>query len=441
MSLPKVLIIGQPFNNTGGGITLTNLFRGWDKDKLAVACLSSLDNIDTSICDRYYRLGEKERKGKFPFTLFQSNHPSGPPTFTEARFQNVRTVKPTLRTKLIMNVIFPFLKYFGVWHSISKTELSPEFCQWVDDFKPDILYGQASSRDGVLFCSALYDHLRIPFIFHMMDDWPSIVSTQGPFKKFWHNRIDREFRHLLDKADVLMSIGEKMTSEYKTRYNKSFIPFQNPLNIDFWKSHQRTQYELGDPPTILYAGRIGLGIDSSIETFAKAVAQSNQELGTHVKLILHTEVPPDWISTYPCVEHRSLVPHADLPRVLAEADFLLLPYDFSTKSIQYIRYSMPTKGPEYMISGTPVIIFAPKETAIAEYADQYGFAGLITKNDVAAISETIKKLIQHQELRNRLAKKAIETAERNHDSNIVTRNFRQAISSVMTRPQAAEQRP
>ena len=39
MILPKVLIIGQPFNNdTGGGITLTNLFNGWDRDKLAVAC-------------------------------------------------------------------------------------------------------------------------------------------------------------------------------------------------------------------------------------------------------------------------------------------------------------------------------------------------------------------------------------------------------------------
>lgn len=32
MSLPKVLIVGQPFNNTGGGITMTNLFKGWDPE-------------------------------------------------------------------------------------------------------------------------------------------------------------------------------------------------------------------------------------------------------------------------------------------------------------------------------------------------------------------------------------------------------------------------
>jgi hypothetical protein len=38
MYFPKVLIFGQPFNNKhGGGITLSNLFSGWDKDKIAVA--------------------------------------------------------------------------------------------------------------------------------------------------------------------------------------------------------------------------------------------------------------------------------------------------------------------------------------------------------------------------------------------------------------------
>jgi len=35
---PKILIFGQPFNTySGGGITLTNLFRGWPKDRIAVA--------------------------------------------------------------------------------------------------------------------------------------------------------------------------------------------------------------------------------------------------------------------------------------------------------------------------------------------------------------------------------------------------------------------
>ena len=35
---PKILIIGQPFNkNSGGGITMSNLFNGWPNESLAVA--------------------------------------------------------------------------------------------------------------------------------------------------------------------------------------------------------------------------------------------------------------------------------------------------------------------------------------------------------------------------------------------------------------------
>lgn len=75
MSLPKVLIFGQPFNNThGGGITLSNLFKGWEKDKIAVAATGHLMyNVTTDVCDIYYQLGNKEFKWRFPFNLIQRN--------------------------------------------------------------------------------------------------------------------------------------------------------------------------------------------------------------------------------------------------------------------------------------------------------------------------------------------------------------------------------
>src|SRR5262249_7147720 len=88
MSLPKVLIIGQPFNNdTGGGITLSNLFSGWDKDKIAVVCSPYLlqDNIDTNICDTYYQLGQKEGRRIFPFNLFNRKYYSGVIKFTNEK--------------------------------------------------------------------------------------------------------------------------------------------------------------------------------------------------------------------------------------------------------------------------------------------------------------------------------------------------------------------
>jgi len=79
MSLPKVLILCQPFNNNfGGGITLANLFSGWDKDKIAVVCTSHIfNNLNTEICDTYYVLGSEEHKWSFPFNYMQRKVISG----------------------------------------------------------------------------------------------------------------------------------------------------------------------------------------------------------------------------------------------------------------------------------------------------------------------------------------------------------------------------
>jgi len=55
---PKTLILNSPFNNkTGGGITMSNLFRDWPKDRLALASNANLlVEADFSICDNYFQL-------------------------------------------------------------------------------------------------------------------------------------------------------------------------------------------------------------------------------------------------------------------------------------------------------------------------------------------------------------------------------------------------
>lgn len=433
MALPKVLIIGQPFNNdTGGGITLSNLFNGWDRDKLAVACSGYLllDNIDTKVCNTYYQLGNKEHKWRFPFNFLQRKYPSGLIKFDEKRIQNLTIEKSDFRVKLIMNFFYPLLEYLGLYHYIFRTGLSEDFCNWLDAFNPDVIYDQTASRDGILFCVAVHSYLKKPLIFHMMDDWPSTISDKGLFKNYWHKKIDNEFRILLDKASVLMSISDEMAHEYKIRYNKDFITFHNAIDIGFWEKHQKTSYELSDSPTILYAGRIGLGIETSLELITKAIERVNDELKISVKFILQTQGKPKWIDNYKSVVHNNFVSYNDLPKVFSEADFLLLPYDFSKKSIKYIRYSMPTKAPEYMISGTPIIIFAPEVTAIVKYAKEDEWAKVITENKISEISESIKLLIKNKELRYKIAQNAIKTAEENHDSTDVKSQFKEVIISV-----------
>ncbi len=433
MLLPKVLIIGESFNHTqGGGITLCSLFKGWDREKLAVACsgYSLLGNIDTKICGNYYQLGYNENKWRFPFNFLQRKYYSGPVKFDEKKIQSITIAKSKIRIKIIMNYFYPLLEYFGLYHYFQKSEISKDFCYWVKDFDPDIIYVQATSRAEILFCLSVHSYLQKPLIYHVMDDWPSIISQKGPFKNFWQKKIDQDLKSLLRIATILMSISEEMAREYKTRYNKTFITFHNAINIDFWKKHQRENYDINNKPSILYAGRLGLGIDKSLELFAKAIQQVNEELSISIKFILQTQEKPLWTNNYENVVHNNFLPHNEMPEIFAKADFLLLPYDFSDNSIKFIRYSMPTKAPEYMISGTPIIIFAPDVTAVVKYAKQYEWAKVITQDNISEISNALKHLIKDKELRQQIAENAKKIAEEKHNSINVSNKFKSLICSL-----------
>lgn len=436
MSLPKVLILCQPFNNNfGGGITLANLFSGWDKNKIAVVCTSHIfNNLNTEVCDTYYVLGEEEHKWSFPFNYMQRKVASGEVKVSnDSDDKNPVATKATLRSKVVNNYFYPFLEYIGLFHGISKITMSDKLRKWIDEYNPDVIYAQAGVRETLAFCLRAGSELKKPMIFHVMDDWPSTISQKGPFKHYWHKKIDGELRAVLDRCDVLLSISDAMAKEYKTRYGKDFITFHNPIELDFWKSHQRKNYTLGATPTILYAGRIGTGIQATLETMAQALEIVNKELDTPVQFVLQTNDKPAWVDKYNCVQHKALVPYSELPRVFAEADFLFLPYDFSQESIRYIKYSMPTKAPEYMVSGTPIIMFAPAETALCIAAVQGNWAKVVTENSVAKLAEAIKQLVSSEAERKQIAQNAITIAETKFDSQKVRNDFREVIASLAKR--------
>jgi glycosyltransferase involved in cell wall biosynthesis len=435
MPLPKVLIINEAFNNhTGGGITMSNLFSGWETDKIAAVCSPFiLGGVDTSICKVYYQLGNKERRYKFPFNIIGRERYSGLVKFEDTKsVAEVEVAKTNLRHKIVMNYLMPFLEYIGLIKKITKTQLSPELCQWLDEFKPDVVYSQAHDIPDITLILLIRDYLKKPLVFHMMDDWLSMITGSPLLKSSELKRNEKAFRKLLDKSDFLMSISDEMSEAYKLRYGKDFTAFHNPIDISFWKKFQRTDYEIGNSPTMLYAGRLGIGIDESLQLIANAIQTVNKELKLNMKFVLQTKEKPSWSVNYTCVEHRSFVAYDDLPKMFSTADLLILPYDFSPQSIQFIGYSMPTKATEYMISGTPIIIFAPAKTALVNYANKYQWAKIVTENNVTVLSDVITSLIKNKKERYQLAQNAINLAENNHSLLKVTGEFRSILGSLST---------
>lgn len=437
MKLPRILILNEIFNNhSGGGITLTNLFHGWDSDKIAVCCNSVRleGELDTSICKTYYSLGSEEYRFIFPFNLLGRKKKSGLIKFTENGHRHSTAVKKKkkkgIRHKFVMGILFPLLEYTGVMDKMTTFKLSPSFCNWLNEFQPDIIYAQAHNVQDIELILSVSAYLRKPLIFHMMDDWPLMITVSKFLTRQQLKRNDKAMRMLLGKTDALLSISDAMTDEYKRRYNKDFVPFHNPINLDFWSQYQRKDYNLNTNPTLLYAGRLGIGIDKSLELIAQAVEIVNHELDIKLKFVIQAKDKPLWISKYSFVEHKNFVAYNDLPKTFSSADFLILPNDFSAKSIQFIGYSMPTKATEYMISGTPIIIFSPAQTALVSYAKKYHWAKIVTENNASILARALTSLIQNKEERQRLAQTAIMVAKEYHSHTKVISEFRSNLASL-----------
>src|SRR5690606_8939579 len=149
-----------------------------------------------------------------------------------------------------------------------------------------------------------------------------------------------------------------------------------------------------------------------------------------LSFVLQTAEKPSWADKYGCVKHKAFVPYDELPKAFATADFLILPYDFSEKSIKFIGHSMPTKAPEYMASGSPIIVFAPEETALVQDVRKYDCGNIITENNVGTIKNAIKNLMLDQSLRANLSRRAVEAVDKNHNAAEVKSHFKKLICSL-----------
>jgi len=429
---PRILIYGQSFNRrTGGGITLSNLFKGWPIDKIAViGTRFSLKNSTADICKVYFQFGKAERKWLFPLSIMQRPHPSGLKEIVERPDGKLVAASIDEDWGIIGAAHHTLLQRLGLSHLLLQTHLSSNLISWIESYQPELLYFQVSTREAILFATELIDHLNIPAAIHMMDDWPSTISISGFLKDFWRQRIDREFRFLLEKSSTFLSISEAMSAEYLERYNKKFIPFHNPIESPERSQNAIERREEENKFRFLYMGRIGNANSHSILSFALSLSTTLVE-GKEIFFHLYT---PDFESdtSRALTEMRNIkvfrpVKHESVYNLLREYDVLLLPLDFTESGIKFAKFSIPTKASEYMISGTPVLVFAPGETAVSRFfmANECGYC--LTENDDLAIKNAIKTLVQDREFRVRTGTNAIKVASALFDGKLVRQKFQHLL--------------
>lgn len=434
---PRILVFGQPFNNfSGGGITLSNLFRGWPKDKIA-SLWAPWDATQSSddVCKIKYRIGREDRFWMFPFYLFKKPFPpSGPGTTDNNESTLVEKSRSGIKAALSGRLLNPFLYWLGQYNRSSKITISTPMRSWLSAVNPDVLYFQVSTLEGIRFANHLIDYLNIPSVIHMMDDWPSTISMKGVFASYWRRRINKEFILLLSKVGLCLSISDAMSDEYFKRYKRKFIPFHNPVDLSSFVHPQYIKHLPDKDFRVLYIGRIGTANKTSIEFFARTVSLM-KENGQSIEFHLYTKDIEDnalsELKDFSGIKVFPTVPHESVPGLLSEYDLLLLPLDFNEAGLRFARLSIPTKASEFMISKTPVLVFAPKETAVSQLFE-YNKCGLcVSEKSSEALQKALFSLKSDLDLRAEISNNAFKYAYNQFDSIKVRDSFRDMIRGLV----------
>lgn len=430
---PKVLIIGGPFNKiNGGGITLSNLFQDWPKENLALASTSNIRiNADFSLCDNYFQLGYNGKLHPFPLNIILPKIECGPvKNFTPGTTTDQHQLSGG-KYKKIYQSIYKLLILSGLYNFLYNMKITEDFINWILQFNPDIIYSQLGSLESIRFINNIQFCTKKPVAIHIMDDWPAVVNQPSILYYYWKRKIDSEFRDLILKSQVLMSISQGMSDEYKKRYKRIFHPFHNPISLNKWLPYSKPTCEVKGRFKILYTGRIGVANSKSVLLIAKVINKLNMK-GSNFIFDIYT---PDYkskkakrINSLTGININKTIVNRRMPELLAGYDLLIVPLDFDKHSIQFAKLSMPTKASEYMISGTPVLVFADSQTFLAKHANDGKWAYVVTENNENALADSISLLSSDIDLRGRIAKKAISFAIKNEDSDLIKEYFRKCLS-------------
>jgi len=411
---PKVLVFGEGFRDVSGpGLTLTSLFKGWPSDKIADVHASIQRNDEVTTNHIYLPMRGitsvwRKEKGK-----------------RNSRECNVvgETVIAESSTKRILRTLLSDTLY---WYRDGASKTIRE----IKAFNPDILYVQPSFGNSIAILK-LHDLLKkIPMVSHVMDDWPG-QWTYSPSK------IERlltlpeinAFKKILNRSKKRMTICKAMSKEYTERYKGDFTSFQRLIDVDDLpiqsENNQKKQVKL------FYIGRVGVAVKENL----KLVAQAVEDLvikNINVDFIIVTaqkqEAKKLGLEKY--LDEKAPYPSKDIPEVIKKADILLLPLDFSSESLRFSRLSMPSKVPEYLSSGKPCLVLAPKSTAVAQYASDYKWGKVVTENTIDAVVKAIENLLASNEERLNLVDASIETYIANHSSQQQRNLFQTVLTEV-----------
>lgn len=405
---PRVLVLSAAaLSRTGAtGITLSNLFDGWPRDKLAQIYADSVPP-DPLICSNSYPFSS-DQIGIIRAARTLRRRISGGRQDSGRLAENRHGI---FGGSVKGNMISSFA-------DSAPFRLPHELLESVTKFDPQIIYSPLGSIRMMRTALQLSERFNIPVVPHFMDDWPSTVYSTGaiylPLRLMLRNMLGK----VLSRAPFGLTICEDMSEEYARRYGMRFEAFMNCVEIcsqSIEKRRTSGQVAFG------YVGGLHLNRWKSLRDVTAAL-QSEKDRGCDVRLDIFA--PEADIRAYKgefdaftVLRNFKSLRYSSVREQLREYDVLIHVESFLPEDSRYTRLSISTKIPQYMAAGRPILAYGPKTLSSIAYISRTGAGLAVTsEGDVRSLLDNVRRLITRPDLREQLGSAGRTAALSNHDA-------------------------
>lgn len=260
-----------------------------------------------------------------------------------------------------------------------------QIIEHIKNDKPDIVYSTASASKILIFLIFIKMKLNIPVLMHYYDNWREIGSY----------RIKNALLYLLNGFhERALVISDEMNTYYHQKYHGNYTTLMvGTANI----AYDRKQKNNNGNIELLYAGGLHLGRASALSEIEKAINNHCKDVQLIIATFKNGDGYDKYHSLFDETQTKFLVdiPHEEMENYYTNVDALLFVESAPEDKLNYLRYSMSTKIPEYLSSGLPIICYAKPGIACYEYFKRTKTALLATTSDelIDAINRVQRNLV------------------------------------------------
>jgi glycosyltransferase involved in cell wall biosynthesis len=253
--------------------------------------------------------------------------------------------------------------------------------------------------------------LGLPFYAHMHDTWLEQVPPSINMRRFaakWEPII-------LKRATRVLCMTEAMQEHYRRKYGLTTYLLPHTIAArDVYNAPKHLQPPRFPKPTALFVGQVdeSFNLDS-----LRVLAEASELLPDGYELLFCTPTDPAQVARLGIRSSRLTVKYvsrSEVKRLQGEAHVLVAPLSHKNCSIDEVRTVFSTKLLEYLISGRPILVFAPKDSYHTWSARQHGWGYVVTEDSPKVLAEAIVKIVKDRDLAAELVQKALmESQSRN----------------------------